>query len=49
MLPRKTIRSNSNCIILFKQPNADLRHLHDDIVSIDMPWEEFHKFCNDTW
>ena len=48
MLPRKTIRSNSNYIILFKQPSKDLRHLHDDIVTNDMSWEEFHKFCNDT-
>ena len=26
-----------------------MRHLHEDIVSINMSWEEFHKSCYDTW
>jgi transposase InsO family protein len=47
-LPRHTIRSNANCIILFKQPNKDLRHIHDDVIT-DMSYEEFRKLCDTAW
>jgi transposase InsO family protein len=49
MLPRQTIRSNTNCLILFRLPNKDLRHIHDDIVSGDMPYQEFNQFCQNVW
>merc|ERR1712055_592872 len=49
MLPRQTIRSNCNCLILFKLPNKDIRHIHDDIVSEDMSYQEFNEFCQEVW
>ena len=48
MLPRQTIRSNANCLILFKLPNKDLRHIHDDIIG-DMTYKEFNDFCQNIW
>ena len=48
-LPRQSIRSNANCLMLFKQPNKDLRHIHDDITSSDMPYDEFKQLCANIW
>jgi ABC-type lipoprotein export system ATPase subunit len=49
MLPRQTIRFNANCLLLFKLPNKDLRHIHGDIISGDMPYQEFNQFCRNVW
>ena len=49
MLPRQTIRSNCNCLILFKLPDKDVRHIHDDIISEDMSYQEFNQFCQNAW
>ena len=48
-LPRQTIRSNSNLIVLFSLPNKDLQNIHQDIISTDMDWKEFSEFCKDTF
>jgi hypothetical protein len=48
-LPRQTIRSNANVLILFSLPKKDLQHIYDDIVSRDMSWTEFQTFCNKAW
>ena len=48
LLPRKTIRENSNFIILFPQDIKNLTHIHQDHAS-DMPLEEFKRFCNSCW
>lgn len=48
-LPRQTIRSNANVLILFQLPEKDLRHIHDDFVSNEMDWDEFKDFCNSVW
>lgn len=44
-LPRQTIRSNSNVLILFNLLTKDLRHIYEDFCSNDMEWCEFQKFC----
>ena len=48
-LPRQTIRSNANILILFSLAKKDLQHIYHDFISKDMDWKEFEKFCNDTW
>ena len=48
-LPRQTIRSNANILILFSLPEKDLRHIYDDFISKDMNWKEFREFCNTVW
>ena len=44
-LPRQTIRTNCNSLILFEIPIKELKHIYDDIVSNDMCWDEFNHFC----
>lgn len=48
-LPRQTIRTNSNFLILFSIPQKDLKHIYDDIISNDMSWEEFNSFCQEVF
>lgn len=45
-LPRQTIRSNSNLLILFNLPRKDLQQIHIDYISQDMDWTEFSQFCD---
>ena len=42
--PKKTVRNNSNIIILFQQTLKDVEHIHRDIAGFDMSYEEFKKF-----
>tara|TARA_R100000081_G_scaffold29474_1_gene13471 strand:+ start:281 stop:1054 length:774 start_codon:yes stop_codon:yes gene_type:complete len=48
-LPRRTIRGNSNFLILFKLPKKDLDHIYQDHVSTDMTKEEFFKLADKAW
>ena len=48
-LPRQTIRSNANVLILFSLPEKDIRHIFNDFISNDMKWDEFKEFCNKVW
>ena len=40
-LPRQTIRTNSNLLILFSIPKKDLRHIYEDIIS-NQRWAKNH-------
>jgi len=44
-LPRQTIRSNANVLVIFNLPYKDLRHIYDDYCSADMDFCEFKKLC----
>jgi len=48
-LDRRSIRMNSNLLILFKLSNLDLQNLHRDRIQIDMSLAEFTEFCNNIW
>ena len=48
-LPRHTIRENSNFIILFRQDNKNLAHLHADHCADDMTLQEFKQLCHRVW
>ena len=48
-LPRQTIRSNANVLILFSLPKNDLSHIFNDFISKDMDWKEFQDFCDKVW
>lgn len=48
-LPRQTIRSNANVLILFSLSQKDLLNIFNDIVSNDMKWEEFRNLCSKAW
>ena len=47
--PKKTVRNNSNIIILFQQTLKDVEHIHRDIAGFDMSYEEFRSLCREAW
>ena len=47
--PKKTVRNNSNTIILFQQTLKDVEHIHRDIAGFDMSYEEFKSLCREAW
>ena len=49
LLPRQTIRENTNFICLFPQDDKNVDHIYRDHVSSDMKKEEFKKFCKHCW
>ena len=48
-LPKRTIRNNSNIIILFQQTSKDVEHIYRDIAGFDMSYEEFKELCREAW
>ena len=48
-LPKRTIRNNSNIIILFQQTLKDVEHIYKDIAGFDMSYEEFKNLCREAW
>ena len=49
ILPRQTIRENTNFICLFSQDSKNVDHIYRDHVSADMDKEEFKAFCDHAW
>ena len=48
-VPKRTIRMNSNIIILFRQSLRDVEHIYRDIAGFDMSYDEFKKLCREAW
>ena len=48
-LPKRTIRNNSNIIILFQQTLKDVEHIYRDIAGFDMSYDEFKSLCREAW
>ena len=48
-LPKRTIRNNSNIIILFQQTLKDVEHIYRDIAGFDMFYDEFKELCREAW
>ena len=48
-LPKRTIRNNSNIIILFQQTLKDVEHIYRDIAGFDMSYDEFKELCREAW
>ena len=46
-LPKRTIRNNSNIIILFQQTLKDVEHIYRDIAGFDMSNDEFKILCKE--
>ena len=47
-LPKRTIRNNSNILILF-QTLKDVEHIYRDIAGFDMSYDEFKSLCREAW
>ena len=48
-LPKRTIRNNSNKIILFNQTLKDIEHIYRDVAGYDMKYDEFKDLCRKSW
>ena len=48
-LPKRTIRNNSNKIILFNQTLKDIEHIYKDVAGYDMNDDEFKELCRKSW
>ena len=48
-LPKRTIRNNSNIIIVFQQTLKDVEHIYRDIAGFDMSYDEFKSLCKEAW
>ena len=48
-LPKRTIRNNSNKIILFNQTLKDIEHIYRDVAGYDMNYDEFKELCRKSW
>ena len=48
-LPRQSIRSNSDILILFKQTLRDVQSMYYDIGAYDMKYDEFKEMCREAW
>ena len=48
-LPKRTIRNNSNLIILFQQTLKDVEHIYSDISGFDMSYDEIKSLCREAW
>ena len=48
-LPKRTIRNNSNKIILFIQTLKDIEHIYRDVAGYDMNNDEFKELCRKSW
>jgi len=48
-IPKHLVRDNANVIIMFKQDEMNIRHVYNDHVGVDMPFESFLKLCSECW
>ena len=48
-MAKRTIRNNSNKIILFNQTLKDIEHIYRDVAGYDMNYDEFKDLCRKSW
>ena len=48
-LPRQSIRTNSDKLILFKQTLRDVQSMYYDIGAYDKKYGEVKKTCHEAW
>ena len=48
-LPKRTIRNNSNKIILVNQTLKDIELIYRDVAGYDMNYDEFKDLCRKSW
>ena len=47
--PKRTIRNNSDKIILFNQTLKGIEHICRDVAGYDMNYDEFDELCRKSW
>ena len=49
VLPKRTIRNNTNKNILFNQLLKDIEHIYRDLAGYNMNYDEFKELCRKSW
>jgi hypothetical protein len=48
-IPKQLIRDNANLLVVFQQDMTNLKHIHDDHVTVDMSFQKFKDLCSQCW
>ena len=48
-VPKHLVRDNVNLLPLFRQDEVFLKHIYDDNVITDMPYNRFRELCEICW
>lgn len=48
-IPKQLIRDNVNMLIVLKQDDKNLKHVHSDHVGGDMSFHQFTSLCSKAW
>ena len=48
-IPKRVVRDNANVLILFRQDDANLRHVYRNHVGGDVSFDEFRNKCAECW
>ena len=48
-LPKRTIRNNSNKIILFNQTLKNIEHIYRNVAGYDRNYDELEELCRESW
>lgn len=48
-VPKQLLRDNANFIIIFKQDDVNLKHIYEEHVNSDLPWNQFKDVCKTVW
>ena len=48
-IPKHLIRHNVNLLVLFRQDDMNLKHVHNDQVNTDMRYTQFRDLCSSCW
>ena len=48
-VPKHLVRDNVNLWIVFRQDDMNLRHIYNDRVNTDMPYQRFKNICSSCW
>lgn len=48
-IPKHLIRDNVNLLVLFRQDDMNLKHVHNDHVTTDMSYSQFKDLCSTCW
>lgn len=48
-IPKQLIRDNVNLLVVFKQDETNLKHIYNEHVGVDMPYDKFKLVCKTAW
>lgn len=48
-IPKQLIRDNANMLVIFQQDATNLKHIYDDHINTDMPFQDFKDLCSTCW